>query len=189
LSKFSADLLPVAARYAKALFELASEKGQLDAVKKELDTVAKAMQENPEFRRFAVNPTLSHETQATVMENILSAMKVSDLTQRFFAVIAGNRRLEAVTLIAERFSSLLADSRGEATAEVISAYPLSAAQLKELKESLKKATGKADITLVTEEKPDILGGLIVKVDGKMFDNSIVGKITRLAASLKTEASA
>lgn len=187
MSKSSTDLRPVAARYAKALFELATEKKQLDAVKKDLETVAEVFTTSESFRRVASSPALSVSDQAKAVDALLAKMKISDLTRKFFGVLARNRRLRAAPLVAERFALLLAESRNEVTAEVTSAQPLSAAQLKELKASIKKATGRSDVHMVTKEKPEILGGVIIRVDGKMFDNSIASKISRLATTLKAGA--
>lgn len=185
MSASSADLRSVAMRYAKALFELAGEKKQLDAVQKELNAVASALAASREFRQLIINPVLSAETQTKAVDAILAKMGLSALTKQFFGVVAQNRRLAIIPQVAKRFSALLAESRNETTAEVISAYPLTAGQLKTLKTSLIKATGHADIHLVTKEKSDILGGLIIKVDGKMFDNSIASKMARLSVSLKS----
>ncbi|MBM3618218.1 MAG: ATP synthase F1 subunit delta [Alphaproteobacteria bacterium] len=184
VSKSSSDLRPVAARYAKALFELASEKKQLDAVKKDLETVASAIEASDAFRRLSTNNSLSREEQSKALNAVLAKLKVGELTRKFFGVLVQNRRLAAAPQVAQRFAFLLAESRDEATAEITSAQPLTAAQLKELKASIKKATGRSDIHVVTKEKPEILGGVIIKVDGKMFDNSVANKISRLAVSLK-----
>lgn len=189
MSNASAELRPVAARYAKALFDLAQEKKQLDAVKGDLESVAAALKASAGFSRLVENPVLSRETQSKAVKAVLTSIKVTSLTQDFFAVLGKNRRLEIAPLVAERFAALVLESRNEAVAEVVSAHPLTAAQVKELKQAVKAATGRDDIHVVTKEKPEILGGVIVKVDGKMFDNSIATKISRLATSLKEEVQA
>lgn len=84
---------------------------------------------------------------------------------------------------------MLAQSRNEATALVTSAYPLKPAQLKELEAGLKKATGRSAVHIETKEDPEILGGVVIHVDGKMFDNSIATKINRLARDMKTQVQA
>lgn len=189
MSQASAALLPVAARYAKALFDLALEQKQLDAVKGDLESVAAALASSDAFRRVVANPAVSRETQSAAIEGILSKLKVSSLTKDFFRVLVKNRRLGIISLVAERFAAQVLESRNEAVAEIASAHALTAAQLKELKGAIKAATGRADVHVVTKEKPEILGGVVIKVDGKMFDNSIATKITRLADSLKNEVQA
>jgi len=118
---------------------------------------------------------------------VLKKAKASPVTQDFFRTLAENRRLDVVPFVAEQFTKLLAESRDETTAEVISAHPLNAKQLKALEASLKKATGRKAVHMQVSEKADILGGLIVKVDGKVFDNSIANKIDRLGADLRARA--
>lgn len=187
MSASSADSRRIAARYAQALFDLASEKKQLDAVKKDLDAVAQAYADSHDFRRLLESPALSREAKEKGVAALLG--KANALTRDFFRVLAENRRMAATPFVVDAFGALLAQSRNEATALVTSAYPLKPAQLKELEAGLKKATGRSAVHIETKEDPEILGGVVIHVDGKMFDNSIATKINRLARDMKTQVQA
>ncbi|MCH2548110.1 MAG: ATP synthase F1 subunit delta [Alphaproteobacteria bacterium] len=189
MSSSSADYRLIAARYAQALFDLALEKKQLDAVKKDLDAVAEAYANSEDFRRLSESPALTREEKIAGIEAILSANKASQLTRDFFRTLAENSRLAVTSYVVSEFNKRLAESRNEATAQVTSAYALSAKEVKQLQDALKKATGRDAIHVVTKEDPEILGGVIIHVDGKMFDNSIASKINRLASAMKTQVQA
>ena len=94
-----------------------------------------------------------------------------------------NRRLPALPAIIDAFDTLVAISKGEIGAEVISADKLSAVQLKDLKAALKASTGR-DVTLSTRVDPSLLGGLIVKVGSRMIDNSLKTKLQNLKIAMK-----
>lgn len=187
MSVSSADLRRVAVRYAQALFDLASEKKQLDAVKKDLDAVATAYADSADFRRLIESPALSREAKEKGIAALLG--KANALTHDFFRVLAENRRMAITPFVVARYAELLAESRNESTALVTSAHPLKPAQLKELEAGLRKATGRSAVHIETKEDPQILGGVVIHVDGKMFDNSIATKIQRLSVAMKTQVQA
>lgn len=189
MSNSSADSRRIAVRYAQALFDLASEKKQLDAAKKDLDAVAAAYESSADFRRLVESPAITRDEKVKGVGAVLAAQKSSPLTRDFFRVLAENRRMAVLPFVVAEFNKRLAESRNEATALVTSAYALSAAQKKELQDALKKATGRAAVHLVTKEDPEILGGVVIHVDGKMFDNSVASKINRLARDMKTQVQA
>jgi F-type H+-transporting ATPase subunit delta len=108
---------------------------------------------------------------------------VTGLTANFLQLLVKNRRLFALRDIVSGFRRLLADHRGEVTAEVTSAVPLSEAQTEELKATLKAKTGKT-VTLNTTVDPSILGGLIVKIGSRMIDTSIRSKLNALKYAMK-----
>ncbi len=173
----------IADRYASALFDLADEKKALDVVADDLRAVLKAAEESEDFVRFTRSLTLSREKQKSAMQAIAKKGKFNELTANFLGVIAGNRRLFALSAIAKRFLEELASRRGEMTAEVTSARPLTDAQMKALSDILKKSMG-AKVSLEVYNNPDIIGGLIVKVGSKLIDSSVRSKLERLERAMK-----
>src|SRR5690606_25453461 len=101
----------------------------------------------------------------------------------FIRVAAANRRLFAVPDMIAAFRKLLAQKRGEATAEVTSAAPLTDKQVADLKAALKASLGK-DVNLETHVDPTLIGGLIVKVGSRMIDGSLRTKLNSLKLAMK-----
>ena len=115
--------------------------------------------------------------------NGLKQAGIEGTVANFFKVIARNGRMFAAPAIIAAFRELAARRRGEVTAEVTSAEPLSETHLAALKEALKGALGK-DVTLDTRVDPSLIGGLIVKVGSRMIDSSLKTKLTSLKLAMK-----
>jgi len=110
-------------------------------------------------------------------------MGLDPLTKNFVGVLAKNRRLSQLPGVIRAFDMLAAHHRGEVTAEVVSAHPLSDDQVAALKTNLKAQTGR-DVVVDLSVDPAILGGLVVKVGSRMIDGSIRTKLNTLAHAMK-----
>ena len=173
----------VAARYASALYDLADEKGAIDAVAADLVALKKMIDDSDDFRRFLKSPVISRGEQSKAIAAIAGQAQFSPWSQKFLGLLAGNRRLFALDGIITGFRQILAERRGEATAQVTSAVPLSDSQTASLIEALKKSVGRK-IDIVSKVDPSILGGLIVKVGSRMVDSSLKSKLQRLKLAMK-----
>ena len=170
-------------RYASALFDLASEQGKVSAVEGDLAKLGEAVAASPELAGLIRNPRVTRETAAEAMGNLAKLLKLSPLTQNFLGVLAGNRRLGALPEIVRAFATIAAATRGEVSAEVTSAHPLSAAQLSALSAKLKAREGK-DVKLKANVDPAILGGLVVRIGSTQIDSSIRTRLNTLANAMK-----
>ena len=97
--------------------------------------------------------------------------------------MARNRRLFAIPTIIKSFRSIAAEQRGEVTADVVSAHPLTAAQKSELTAALKGVAGK-DVVISAAVDPSLLGGLVVKIGSRQIDTSLKTKLNSLKLALK-----
>ncbi len=173
----------LAERYAGALFELADAEKALDQVNSELQGLAGLIRESKDFERVLRSPVISREDQAKALDAILKKQGASPLTQRFVGLLAHNRRLFVLPDIIDAFSRRLARARGESTADVVSAQPLTPEQLAAISLALKKVVG-TQVVLSTRTDPSLLGGLIVKVGSRMIDSSLKTKLLRLSFAIK-----
>ena len=94
-----------------------------------------------------------------------------------------NRRLFAVREIIKAFMVQVADHKGEATADVTVAEPLSDARLGEIKDTLREMTGKT-VKVDVKVDPAIIGGLVVKLGSRMVDSSLRTKLNALRQAMK-----
>ncbi|PKP93051.1 MAG: F0F1 ATP synthase subunit delta [Alphaproteobacteria bacterium HGW-Alphaproteobacteria-16] len=170
-------------RYATALFELAREKGAIETVESSLATVRQALSDSPDFAALTSSPLISRNDTAKGVEAAAKAMRLDELTVRFLGVLAGNRRLGALRNIIRDFNTLAARHRGETTAEVVSAHPLTAEQVTELKSQLRQRVG-SDVNIDMSVDPALLGGLVVKIGSQMIDSSIRTRLNSLAHAMK-----
>jgi F-type H+-transporting ATPase subunit delta len=172
-----------AGRYAAALFELADDSGAIDTVADDLAGLQELIETVSELAYLIRSPLLSRDEQGRAMDAVLDAAGVSDLTKRFIGVVAANRRLFALSEMIRGFHALLARHRGEVSAEVTSATPLSEAQLAAVSDALKQVIG-VNVTLTARVEPEIIGGLIVQVGSRMVDSSLRTKLDRLELAMR-----
>jgi F-type H+-transporting ATPase subunit delta len=173
----------LAGRYASALFELASEAGFVSAVEGDLETLSEALRESPELRALIKNPEVSREALGRVLAGLGTQLTLSDLTRNFLGVLAQNRRVGELPKVIRAFQSIAAAQRGEVTAEVASAHPLSDEQLTTLEQKLRARQGRT-VKLKTRVDPDLLGGLVVTIGSQRIDSSIRSRLNSLAQAMK-----
>lgn len=168
-------------RYAKALFSLALEKGLLGEVygdvkliSHQFDTVAnfQAVLDSP-----VIKPAQKRELFSTVFES-----SVNSMTLKFMHVLIANQREALLKSVLIDFEDLYKKYLGVKDVRMVTAVPLDA----DFKDSIKSILAKeldSNIEFRTEVKPDLLGGFIIVVDGKMLDTSLSSKLRLMKKSL------
>ena len=174
----------VAGRYASALFELADGSKALDQVAQDLTTFRKLVAESADLARLIASPVIPRALQGKALLAVLDAAGISGLTRNFVGTVAANGRARDLSAMASAFLAELAARRGETTATVTSAVPLSPAQLQQLSDSLRSVLGSNKVSIDARVEPDILGGLVVKVGSRLFDSSVRSKLQRLQLAMK-----
>ncbi len=174
----------VAGRYASALFELADGSKSLDQVAQDLATLRRMVAESTDLARLIASPVIPRALQGKALMAVLDAASISGLTRNFVGTVAANGRARDLPAMATAFLAELASRRGETTATVTSAVPLSPAQLQQLSDSLRSVLGSNKVSIDARVEPDILGGLVVKVGSRLFDSSVRSKLQRLQLAMK-----
>ena len=183
MAKKQTQTSAIAERYATALYELAEDDKALADLENDVGTFATLHDQSDDLQAFIRNPVYRGEEQVRAIEAVLRHVGIEGTVANFFKVVAKNGRLFAAPEIIAAFRRLIAKRRGEVTAEVTSAEPLSDQHLTALREALKGALGK-DVTLDTRVDPSLIGGLIVKVGSRMIDSSLKTKLSSLKLAMK-----
>lgn len=173
----------LAGRYASALFALAEEQKSIESIGASLDKLDAALGESAELRGVLSSPVLSREAAGGAIAATADALGVDTLTKNMLGVLAANRRLEQLPNVIAAYRTLAARHRGEITAEVTSAHPLTEEQLDALKSQLRTRAGR-DVAVTTTVDPAILGGLVVKLGSQMIDSSIRTKLNAVGQAMK-----
>lgn len=173
----------LAGRYASALFDLARDQRQIDAVGRSLDSLRQALDESADFRLLVASPLIDREDAGNAFAGIAGTLRLDPVTTNFLGVLAANGRKAELAPAIRAFRQLAAAHRGETTAEVTSARPLEDDQIDALRKQLKSRAGR-DVTIDATVDPSILGGLVVKLGSQMIDASIRTKLNRLASAMK-----
>jgi F-type H+-transporting ATPase subunit delta len=173
----------LAGRYASALFDLARDERQIDAVARSLDALNQALLDSMDFAELIASPLVSREAAGKAFAALAPQLGLDPITTNFLGVLARNGRKGQLRAIVRAFRRLAAEHRGEITAEVVTARPLKDDQLAALKAQLRTRAGR-DVTIDAEVDPGILGGIVVKLGSQMIDASIRTKLNRLAQAMK-----
>jgi F-type H+-transporting ATPase subunit delta len=173
----------LAKRYSKALFELADGNKALDQVASDLIALKQLLAESADLRRLVQSPIIRRTAQASAMAAVLEAAGMSDLTKRFVGLVASNRRLFQLNGMIAGYLAEVARRRGETSAEVTSAAPLTDEQLAAVTETLRQTAG-SKVTVTADVDPSLIGGMIVRYGSRMIDTSVRTKLDKLQLAMK-----
>lgn len=173
----------LASRYASALFDLADGQQALDQTAQDLSLVKALLVESADLRRLISNPLLASGDQERAFEAVLVAAGVGELVRKFIGLVARNRRLATLPGMIEGFLAEIARRRGESTARVTVAQPLTDEQWAALAAAIDKSAG-GKVKLDVWVDPSLIGGMIVKVGSRMVDSSVRTKLNKLKLAMK-----
>jgi F-type H+-transporting ATPase subunit delta len=173
----------MAGRYATALFELALEAGDVDSVLADLQRFDALLDLSVDLSRLVRSPVFTADVQSKAMAAVIDKAGLGGLAAQFLKVVTSNRRLFAIRNIIKAYGALVARHRGEVTAHVTAAEPLSEAHQNEIRDTLHAVTGK-DVRIEVRIDPSIIGGLVVKLGSRMIDSSLRTKLNALKHAMK-----
>lgn len=183
MSESSSISTGIAARYGSAVFELAKDGNALDALERDIDTLESALNDSEDFRALIHSPIYSRDDQARAIAALADKMGLSDTVASSLKLMSSKRRLFVLPHLMAVLRGLIADEKGEVTAEVQAARALSDDQSTKLVETLKASVGKTVKMNVTVDE-SLIGGLIVRVGSKMIDTSVRSKLAALQNTMK-----
>jgi F-type H+-transporting ATPase subunit delta len=174
------EALPIARRYATAIFALAREAKSESATTADFGTLAAAIRGDAALADALGNPTIANEKKAAVLAAL--AAKADPLARRAIDSIALGGRASILPVIADQLARMLAAHQGELAATVVSARPLSAAVKQQLSKSLAAATGK-EVKLELKEDASVLGGLLIELGSLRLDATLSGALNQMREQL------
>ncbi len=173
----------MAGRYATALFDLARETNAIDPVKADLERFNALLAESPDLTRLVRSPVFSAAEQLQALSAVLERAGIGGLAAKFLKLVTANRRLFAVRDMVKAYRELVAEHKGEATAEVTVAEQLRDEHVAALRSALKTVSGK-DVDLDIRIDPAIIGGLVVKLGSRMVDTSLRTRLNAIRHAMK-----
>ena len=173
----------LAGRYASALFGLARDNKQIDAVSRSFESLSRALAESPDLTRLVASPLVTRAEAGKAIAALAPTLELDPLTGNFLGVLAHNGRLRQLPAIIAELKRLAAAHRGETTALVTSAHPLDPGQIATLKQQLTARAGRA-VAIDAHVDPAILGGIVIRLGSQMIDASIRTKLDTLAQAMR-----
>jgi F-type H+-transporting ATPase subunit delta len=173
----------VAGRYATALFDLARDANSIDTVKADLEGFDALVAESADLARLVRSPVFSADEQLNALSTVLERAGIGGLAAKFLELVTKNRRLFAVQDMVRAFGNLVAQHRGETTAQVTVAEAIRDDHVAALRNALKAVSGK-EVDLKIKVDPAIIGGLVVKLGSRMIDSSLRTKLNSIKHAMK-----
>jgi F-type H+-transporting ATPase subunit delta len=175
-------------RYALALLGIVDdlrqrEAGAADRVAGDLEKLFALWREDAGFRAFVADPRLDGAEQKRAAFAVLERAGVGTEVRNLVGVMIINRRLSKLPEVAASFGALLAERRGQQIAEVATAHPLSDTQRAQIAARLTEA-GYSGVQLRESVDATLLGGLVIRIGSRLYDNSLKSKLQRLQYAMK-----
>jgi F-type H+-transporting ATPase subunit delta len=171
----------VAIRYARALFEVALENKQLELVETDLGSLKESYEKSQEFSALVDSPVISTEAKQQAF-SVSFKKRLQDITFRFVTLLISKNREMLLMQIVEEFGDLLDQHRGIVRGDIYSVTSLSEEQIKNLVAQLNRMTGK-NVLITRHLDESLLGGIVIKLQDKVFDASLRNKLEKLRQNL------
>ena len=169
--------------YAKALFELARERNQADAIGRDLDTIVEQFTRDPALQAFFARPWVASTAKRAAAAEIGRRLGVSTLAIDFLALAAGQGRVDHLGVIADAYRELQDEAEGRVRARVRSATPLSDSERSALAAKLGSALGGKRVVIEEVTDKELLGGFVAEIGSLQVDASLDGQLARLRQRL------
>ncbi len=176
MAKLAADV------YGEALFELAVEKGSIDAWTEQIKAAGAAFSGNPEFMEFMTHPKITKEEKRSVVEQVFGG-RFDDAITGLLAVIVEKGRCAEIPAVFANFLDKVREYRKIGVASVVSATELSADQKKRIEEKLLAQTEYESFEMQYSTDAGLIGGMVIRIGDRVVDASVRSKLERMAGSL------
>jgi F-type H+-transporting ATPase subunit delta len=168
--------------YAEALMEIAQAQNLVDEFGENVEGIRTALAESADLRNFLAVPLVEDEAKKAAIRQIFGD-QVHAIVHDFMLLLVDKRRIMFLDDICIAFQGLLRQLKQIALAEITSAIALSEAQEEAIKNKVKTMTGAQSVELSVSVKPELIGGVIIKVGSQIVDASIKGQLRRLSNRL------
>lgn len=167
--------------YARSLFDLASAAGAVDAADEGLQAVLKAVRGHADLREALTDAVMPAEKKREIVRGVFGETVVPEVLA-MVTLLSERGRLAILGDVAATFSAIAEKERNIVVAEVTTAVPLTDAVRASLTDKLSKSLGRP-VTLRERVDGTILGGIVIKVAGRLLDGSLASQLDSLRLAL------
>mgnify|MGYP001772920790 FL=1 len=169
--------LATALKYAKGLFIAGKELNKVKEFGEELKGLTDWLKGYPEILRALQSPIYPPDLKMEILQEILKYFKVDPEVERFLKLLVERRRIQFLEEIVSMYQALLDEELGIARGEVITAFPISEEEKKELEEALKGVL-KKEVILEARIDPDIIGGVRIRIGDYIWDGTLKSQLEK-----------
>jgi F-type H+-transporting ATPase subunit delta len=174
----------IAEVYARSLFEVAQDQGQLDEIHEQLDEFSDVLSENRQLQLFFFSPYFSSDEKKNGVAKVIDGG--NEYFVRFLELLAEKHRLPVLFRIRREFDSLWAKEQKLLEVSVTSAVDLDEETVKGIGKKIEEQTGNR-VELAAHVDPDLIGGLVIRVGNMVLDASVRNRLERLRRQVATAA--
>jgi F-type H+-transporting ATPase subunit delta len=166
----------VSIRYAKSLLDFAEEQKSLSAVAADMELIAKTCEESKDLLIMLKSPIIQTAKKVSALQAVFAG-KVGTIAIKFITILVKKNREVLLPEISRSFGTLYKAHQGIMGAEITTAVPLDEEGRKKAMAFIHKLSDKVELT----EKVDknIIGGFIIRVKDKQYDESVLSRINAL----------
>ena len=169
----------VAKSYAKALFELARERNQVDAVSRELASVTAVMAQQPAVGQFLSRPWVAPAAKRGAATEIATRLGASQLTRDFLGLVAARNRADHLTAIVAAYRALDDEAQGRVRVTLRTVQPLTAGEREQLSARLSRLLDGKQLVIEESVDSELLGGFVAEVGSMILDGSLDTQLERM----------
>ena len=173
----------IARRYARALFDLALEQGQVESWSDALLSLKQAVDASAELRDVLENPVYTREQRRAIVGKLAAALRLDAAPANLLYLLGDRNRLSHLGPIVDVFGRLADQKLGRVRARLVSAVALDAASEARIAEKLATAT-RSKVLVHADVDPALLGGVVAQVGAFTFDGSLRTQLETLRRQLK-----
>ncbi|MGK7938763.1 MAG: ATP synthase F1 subunit delta [Crocosphaera sp.] len=178
-SLFSSE---IAEPYAQALMSLAESHDITRSIGEDCRSILELLEDSPELRGFISSPVMKNEDKRAVLKRVLGD-DIHQYLRNFIMLLVDKGRVVFLEAICEQYLALLRKITNTVLAEVTASTELSDQQRRAVIDKIKSLTGAASVEIKTDNDPNLIGGVIIKVGSQVFDASLRGQLRRISVSL------
>lgn len=171
----------ITVRYARALFLLAEEKNQVGALKKDTELISEVCKLSDDFTRLLKDPVIKTSEKIRMMKIIFNG-KISELGQNFLALATRNKREQYIPSICRNILSLIRQKYNIKAVTITTAKPIGTDMLEKAQRVLEKELA-LHVELTERVNPNILGGMVLRIDDKQYDDSLAARLRKMKQEL------
>jgi F-type H+-transporting ATPase subunit delta len=172
----------IASRYAKALFDISSEKGLLDDVKKDIEHMLHLTDSNRDLEMFLESPLYKMAVKKEAIEKIFASS--NEITRNLYSLMISKYREAYIPAMGRVFLKEFNKKNQIVSVEVTSAVELNKTVLEQIEAYVLENTQAKSVELTTKIDKELMGGLTVEFDGKIYDNTVVTQINKFKKELQ-----
>lgn len=167
---------------SEALIQSAKDENKLDKITSDIEDFFSVLSGTPELKKVLWSSTYELDERKGVTSDVASNRGYDNLTSNFLSLVLELDKFKSLLNSEQTFVQKLRKASGRIRAEVIMATTPSEEDLSKVKAKLREVIGR-EVEVTSKVDPEIIGGIIAKVEDKVFDGSIKTQLERIRSTL------